>query len=61
MDLPLVKNSHSADFDEAEMKASLGNDKITILVDLNSGTATGQAWGCDLTYNYVRINATYRS
>jgi glutamate N-acetyltransferase/amino-acid acetyltransferase len=60
-DLPLVKNSHSADFDEAEMKASLGNDKITILVDLNSGTATGQAWGCDLTYNYVRINATYRS
>ena len=60
-DLALVENSHSADFDEAEMKQSLSGNKITILVDLNAGTATGQAWGCDLTYNYVRINATYRS
>lgn len=59
--LALVDNSHSADFDEVEMKKSLSGNKITILVDLNSGTATGQAWGCDLTYDYVRINATYRS
>jgi len=60
-DLPLVIDSHAADFDEAEMKQALENNKITILVDLNSGIAQGQAWGCDLTYNYVRINATYRS
>lgn len=60
-DLPLVDNSHSADFDENVMKNALTDKKITVLVDLNSGTATGQAWGCDLTYNYVRINATYRS
>jgi len=60
-DLALVDDSHSADFDESEMKQALENNKITILVDLNSGTAQGQAWGCDLTYNYVRINATYRS
>jgi len=60
-DLLLVDNSHSADFDEAVMKEALTDKKITVLVDLNSGTATGQAWGCDLTYNYVRINATYRS
>lgn len=60
-DLPLVDNSHSADFDETVMKEALTDKKITVLVDLNSGTATGQAWGCDLTYNYVRINATYRS
>lgn len=60
-DLPLVDNSHSADFDETMMKEALTDKKITVLVDLNSGTATGQAWGCDLTYNYVRINATYRS
>ncbi len=59
--LALVDNSASANFDEAEMKKSLENNTITILVDLNSGTATGQAWGCDLTYNYVRINASYRS
>jgi len=60
-DLALVIDSHSADFDEEEMKDSLGDNKITILVDLNSGNSQGQAWGCDLTYNYVRINATYRS
>lgn len=60
-DLPLVDNSHSADFDETVMKEALTDKKITVLVDLNSGTAAGQAWGCDLTYNYVRINATYRS
>lgn len=60
-DLPLVTDSHSADFDEAVMKQTLSENKITILVDLHSGNATGQAWGCDLTYNYVRINATYRS
>ena len=60
-DLPLVDNSHSADFDETVMKEALTDKKITVLADLNSGTATGQAWGCDLTYNYVRINATYRS
>lgn len=60
-DLPLVEDSHSANFDEVEMKESLASKKITILVDLNSGNAQGQAWGCDLTYNYVRINATYRS
>jgi len=60
-DLPLVDDSHSAGFNEVEMKQALENKKITILVDLNSGNAQGQAWGCDLTYNYVRINATYRS
>ncbi|APX71463.1 bifunctional glutamate N-acetyltransferase/amino-acid acetyltransferase ArgJ [Companilactobacillus allii] len=60
-DLPLVVDSQAADFDEKEMKQALSNNKITILVDLNSGTSTGQAWGCDLTYNYVRINATYKS
>jgi len=60
-DLSLVTDSHTAYFDEDVMKQSLTENKITILVDLNAGDATGQAWGCDLTYNYVRINATYRS
>lgn len=39
----------------------MSDHKITIDVDLNAGDATGQAWGCDLTYNYVKINASYRS
>ncbi|WP_125588390.1 bifunctional glutamate N-acetyltransferase/amino-acid acetyltransferase ArgJ [Companilactobacillus jidongensis] len=59
--LSLVEDSHAADYSEEEMKQSLSNNKITIDVDLNSGSESGQAWGCDLTYNYVRINATYKS
>jgi N-acetylglutamate synthase (N-acetylornithine aminotransferase) len=43
------------------MKASLGESVVKIKVDLNSGEGTGQAWGCDLTYQYVKINAAYHS
>jgi glutamate N-acetyltransferase/amino-acid N-acetyltransferase len=59
--LLIVKNSQAALFDAAEMKASLGESVVKIKVDLNSGEGTGQAWGCDLTYQYVKINAAYHS
>lgn len=59
--LALVENSRSAAFDEAEMKKAMQAKKIVLDVDLNSGDATGQAWGCDLTYKYVQINASYRN
>ena len=36
-------------------------DKIEIIADLNAGSGLGQAWGCDLTYKYVEINALYTS
>ena len=39
----------------------LKEDKIKIVADLNSGNGNGQAWGCDLTYKYVEINALYTS
>lgn len=48
-------------FDEATLTEALAADKIVIEVQLGQGTATGQAWGCDLTYEYVQINASYRS
>ena len=48
-------------FSEEEAKVVLGADEIQILVDLNQGEAEAQAWGCDLTYDYVRINGDYRS
>ncbi|MCI1985166.1 MAG: bifunctional glutamate N-acetyltransferase/amino-acid acetyltransferase ArgJ [Lactobacillus sp.] len=57
----LVKDSLELPFDEAAVKQAMAAHKITIDVDLNSGDASGQAWGCDLTYNYVKINASYRS
>lgn len=57
----LVEDSLELPFDEAAVKQAMGDHKITIDVDLNAGEAQGQAWGCDLTYNYVKINASYRS
>ena len=48
-------------FDEEALKEKLKSDEIIIDVELNNGDFKGQAWGCDLTYKYVQINASYRS
>ena len=48
-------------FDEALAKAVLLEDEITIAINLNGGSAKATAWGCDLTYDYVKINGDYRS
>ncbi len=47
------------DFDQAALAAALEGPHITIQIDMNNGAATGQAWGSDLTYDYVKINALY--
>ncbi|ANK60287.1 N-acetylglutamate synthase [Loigolactobacillus backii] len=57
----LVKGSIAVDFDPTAMKLALAKPKIIIEVDLHNGVASGQAWGCDLTYNYVKINASYHN
>ena len=49
------------DFDENKAKEILSTDKITITVNMNMGEASATAWGCDLTEDYVKINADYRS
>lgn len=59
--LQLVKNSLGTGIDDDEVTKTLKQKKVTIDVDLNTGEATGTAWGCDLTYKYVQINASYRS
>lgn len=48
-------------FSEEKAKEVLLQDEIDILIRLNSGEASATAWGCDLTYNYVKINGDYRS
>jgi glutamate N-acetyltransferase / amino-acid N-acetyltransferase len=45
----------------AEGNAALGSGKVTITACLNEGDASAVAWGCDLTYEYVRINGSYRT
>ncbi|MFA9382103.1 MAG: bifunctional ornithine acetyltransferase/N-acetylglutamate synthase, partial [Acetanaerobacterium sp.] len=48
-------------FSEEQAFTVLGEDEITILVDLHDGDASASAWGCDLTYDYVKINGDYRT
>ncbi|WP_062047996.1 bifunctional glutamate N-acetyltransferase/amino-acid acetyltransferase ArgJ [Bacillus sp. JCM 19034] len=57
-----LENSQPIRFSEEKAKAYLEeNDTITIDVDLHLGEGNGKAWGCDLSYDYVRINAGYRT
>ena len=55
--------SQGADSPYSEDKATqlLSGKVVTILCDMNSGSESATAWGCDLTYDYVKINADYRS
>ncbi|MDY4222684.1 MAG: bifunctional ornithine acetyltransferase/N-acetylglutamate synthase, partial [Candidatus Faecousia sp.] len=48
-------------FSEELAKTILLEKEITILVELNSGDTGSTAWGCDLTYDYVKINGDYRT
>lgn len=48
-------------FDEDLAKKILDQDKVEILINLNDGQASAACWGCDLTYEYVKINGDYRS
>lgn len=49
------------DFSEDEAFKILSEDEVQIIIDLNEGKDKAVAWGCDLTYDYVKINAEYRS
>lgn len=48
-------------FDEEKAAEILGAEEVTIFVDMHEGDAAATVWGCDLTYDYVKINADYRS
>lgn len=57
----LLKDSQPLAFSEEEVSELLKKETVKIMIDLKVGNGTGKAWGCDLTYDYVRINASYRS
>lgn len=54
-------SGNGIDFSEEKAKEILLKDEIKILINLNSGTEKAVAWGCDLTYDYVKINGDYRT
>ena len=57
----IFKDGMAADYSEEEATRSLSCSEVTALVDMKMGEAEATAWGCDLTYDYVKINADYRS
>ncbi len=57
----VCKNGAGIDFSEEKAKEILLEEKIEILIELNSGSESATAWGCDLTYDYVKINGDYRT
>lgn len=59
--LQLVHNGIDADYSEETATKILSSKVFTVTADMNSGAACATAWGCDLTYDYVKINADYRS
>ena len=60
-EVEVARDGHGIDFSEERAKAMLTEKEIEIRVTLGDGGASAVAWGCDLTYDYVKINADYRT
>ena len=57
----VCKDGSGVDFSEEKAKEILLENEIEVLINLNSGKFSSTAWGCDLTYDYVKINGDYRT
>lgn len=60
-EIDVCKNGAGVDFSEEKAAEILKSDEIQVLVNLNQGNESATAWGCDLTYDYVKINGDYRT
>ncbi|MGN0460601.1 MAG: bifunctional glutamate N-acetyltransferase/amino-acid acetyltransferase ArgJ [Ruminococcus sp.] len=60
-ELLVCENGAGVGFDEEKAKEVLSEDSITIAIELGDGSAEAEAYGCDLTYDYVKINGDYRT
>ena len=59
--IQIYKDGVATDYSEEEATVILSQPEVTVLVDMKCGTEEATAWGCDLSYDYVKINADYRS
>lgn len=57
----VAKDGGGLEFDEAYAAEILAEENVCAVIDLKAGDFEGKAWGCDLTYDYVKINADYRT
>lgn len=60
-DLQVAANGRGLAFDEAKAHSILAAGDVTFILDLHTGSGEGIAWGCDLSFDYIRINANYRT
>lgn len=59
--MQIIKDGVAVDYSEEEATKILSEPAVTAIADIKMGDAEATAWGCDLTYDYVKINADYRS
>ena len=59
--IQIIENGVAVDYSEEEATKILSEDAVTAIADIKMGDCTATAWGCDLTYDYIKINADYRS
>ena len=59
--MQIIKDGVAVDYSEEEATKILSEPAVTAIADIKMGAAQATAWGCDLTYDYVKINADYRS
>lgn len=59
--LQIIENGVAVDYSEEEATKILSEPEVTAIADVKMGAESATAWGCDLTYDYVKINADYRS
>lgn len=59
--IQVIENGAAVAYDEEEATKVLSEKEVTVIADMKQGEAQATAWGCDLTFDYVKINADYRS
>ncbi len=59
--IPIFAEGRALDYSEEQATRILSEPVVTVVADMNAGESSATAWGCDLSYDYVRINADYRS
>lgn len=59
--IPVMQASSPVAFDPEETRDAMAGELLTLTIDLHDGDVEAQAWGCDLSYDYVKINALYRT
>lgn len=60
-EIAVCRNGAGVDFSEEKAAEVLKSDEIYVIINLNAGDGSAKAWGCDLTYDYVKINGDYRT